>query len=200
MSVRGSHKIALSLSLSLSALCKSARDPNTGYRRRPDSRVPMRILKSKHLCTSGGLSPGRNTLSYVHHHHHHRLSISITCVTRVCRNNLIHFSGAMLTNPAFNPAPLDATFWFSLYRGPRFNYFIPLYLSLPPPPPSLFRFHGIRVIEFTGERMENMEEGFENVSRMELEYVFLRFVLLVSRTVYKRYVNFSGCGCVCVLK
>ena len=67
------------------------------------------------------------------------------------------------------------------------------------PPPSLFRFHGIRVIEFTGERMENMEEGFENVSRMELEYVFLRFVLLVSRAVYKRYVNFSGCGCVCVV-
>lgn len=127
----------------------------TLIRRRPDSRVPMRILKSKHLCTvSGGLSPGRNTLSY---HHHRRLSICITCVTRVCRNNLIHFSGAtMLTNPG---RPFHFPFiTLDCLGSPT------LFLLLPSLP-------GIRVNRvYRMERMVNMEEGFENVWRCLEEY------------------------------
>lgn len=124
--------------------------------------------------------PGRNTLSYVHHH---RLSVSITRVTRVCRNNLIHFSGAMLTNPAFNPPRSMRPFDFP-YREPRHS-------ACPPSPPSLFRFPGIRVIEFIAERMENMEEGFENVSRWGWNILppFSSFLFVL----YKRHVNFGLC-------
>lgn len=170
MSVRGSHKI------DLSPLCKSARDPNTGYRRRPDSRVPKRILKSKHLCTSGGLSLAATPFP--------------TCTTTV-------YPSPSRVQPAF-----AETTW-STFRGrcwpirPRsmrpfdFPYREPRYSACPPSPPSLFRFPGIRVIEFTAERMENMEEGFENVSRWGWNILppFSSFLFVL----YKRHVNFGLC-------
>lgn len=89
----------------------------------------------------------------------------------------------MLTNPAFNPPRSMRPFDFP-YREPRHS-------ACPPSPPSLFRFPGIRVIEFIAERMENMEEGFENVSRWGWNILppFSSFLFVL----YKRHVNFGLC-------
>lgn len=133
----------------------------TLIRRRPDSRVP--ILKSKHLCTSGGAQPWPQhpflPSTFIHLHH-------------VCNPRL-----QKQLDPLFDDADQSGpTFSFSLYHldclgSPT--------LSLPP---SLA---GIRVNRVYGmERMVNMEEGFESVWRCLEEYTYAQIRNIFSSFIF----------------